>query len=356
MNLLDPIPLSNNGSAVNIDINHILKYRIKHSDEIPKPDVVLQINDKVVVTRKNIFGITGKAKVGKTFLMTLINQAILLKGEFQDTLKSFLPKGKDVILYIDTEQSSFHVQLVLKRIYDVVGENRIENLHMYNFDAVPTLERYEFTKHLIYNTPNIGLVIIDGIADLVKSINDEIIACDTADALRRWATECDVAIGYVLHQNPSDSAKMRGHLGTLLTNKSESVLQIESVKENDSIKIVEAVQTRNAKPDNFSFEIIDGQPVIQEQLYEQPGAGRPKTRILKDYEKIQLLNKAYSFDIKNQGFSYVVLSEKIKEEHEIMFGKIGDNKIKELLKYSKDMNYIAQNTPKGNYFLQQIIN
>ena len=244
----------------------IEKYRIRHTDEIPLPDTVLSFGGQVVSTRKNIFGITGKAKVGKSFLMTLINGAVLKKGE-TGVLASYLPKGKDRILYIDTEQSDYHVSLVVKRIKDIAEENRMDNLLMYAFDSVPTQSRYDYTEFLIENTPNIGLVIIDGIADLVKTVNDEIIACDMVDTLRRWATVNDIAIGYVLHQNPSDNAKMRGHLGTVLMNKSETVIQISSSKEDESVKLVETTQTRNKKPDNWSFEILDGTPVIMDECY-----------------------------------------------------------------------------------------
>ena len=212
-------------------------------------------------------------------MMTLINGAVLKKGE-TGVLASYLPKGKDRILYIDTEQSDYHVSLVVKRIKDIAEENRMDNLLMYAFDSVPTQSRYEYTEFLIENTPNIGLVIIDGIADLVKTVNDEIIACDMADTLRRWATVNDIAIGYVLHQNPSDNAKMRGHLGTVLMNKSETVIQISSSKEDESVKLVETTQTRNKKPDNWSFVMMDRKPVIMDQCYTETKIGSNPNLVL----------------------------------------------------------------------------
>lgn len=330
-----------------IDFSNIEKYRIRPTDQIPKPETVLQVGGKIISTRKNIFGITGKAKVGKSFLMALINACVLKKGEL-GMLSSYLPKGKDKIIYIDTEQSDYHVALAIQRVKKMVEDYKIDNLLMYAFDAVNTDMRRAYTEHLIQNTEGVGLVIIDGIADLVKSINDEIIATEMSDTLRKWATINDVAIGYVLHQNPSDSSKMRGHLGTILMNKSETVLQISSTPEDDSIKIVEALQTRNAKPENFSFKINEGMPEIMEECYQPQKSGRKPRKTFTNIERYNILLECYKGLKKSQNLGYSVLIEKVRENTNDM----GENAIKEFLKYAKEMNWINQDVPKGGYFLQ----
>lgn len=329
------------------------KYRIKHTDKIPLPDTVLSFGGQVVSTRKNIFGITGKAKVGKSFLMTLINGAVLKKGE-TGVLASYLPKGKDKILYIDTEQSDYHVSLVVNRIKDIAEENKMDNLLMYAFDSVPTQQRFDYTEFLITNTKDIGLVIIDGISDLVKSVNDEIIACDMADTLRRWATVQDVAIGYVLHQNPSDNSKMRGHLGTVLMNKSETVVQISSSKENEAVKLVETTQTRNRKPENWSFEIINGTPVVMDECYTEPKLGRKPAVFLTDIDRYSLLNKVFAGSLPAVGISPTVLKEYITDAYVSLYGTAGDTKIKEFMSYCREKKWLVQ--PDGNrtnYFLYE---
>jgi len=338
--MFEPIPINEEVKIVKpLDIE---RFRVKVTDNIPKPDVVLSINSQIVSTRKNIFGITGKAKVGKSFLMTLINGVVLKKGKL-GALESYLPKGKDKILFIDTEQSNFHVNLVLKRIEKI--STNLENLLMYAFDAVKTTERYAFTEHLIYNTKGLGLVIIDGIADLVHSVNDEVVAVDLADSLRRWATECDVAIGYVLHQNPSDNSKMRGHLGTVLMNKSETVLQIQSAPDNDSIKIVDTTQTRNKKPDSWSFEIIDGNPEIMDDVYQEEKK-TTKAQPMDDTIRITHLNAIFSDVNPKIGIGYTVLLEKLFTA--LKTTKTGS---REFISYAKESGWIYQDVPKGNYYI-----
>lgn len=350
--IFDPIP-TNNEPSPKISLEEIEKYRIRPSDEIPKPDVVMAISGKIISTRKNIFGITGKAKVGKSFLMALLNAAVLRKGEY-GVISSYLPKGKDKIIYIDTEQSDYHVSLALKRIKDMVEDYKIDNLIMYAFDAVPTDTRRAYTDFLINNTEGVGLAIIDGIADLVKSVNDEIVAADMVDSLRRWATVNDIAIGYVLHQNPSENSKMRGHLGTVLMNKSETVIQITSTKENDSIKMVETTQTRNAKPDDWSFEIIDGMPCVMDEVYQVPTTGRKVIPALSNIDKYSILIEVFLGSDPAKGISPTILKESIIEKYTEKYVPLADTKAKEFMKFCKEKNWLVQ--PDGerkNYFLYE---
>jgi RecA-family ATPase len=332
-------------------LSEILKYRILPSDDVPKPDAVLFFNNQMVMSRQNISCVTGKAKVGKTFLMTLINEAILNKGEFQGVLSSFLPKGKDKVVYIDTEQSRYHISLILQRIKAVISVEKLENVLMFNFDALSTENRRNATETLIYSMDDIGVLIIDGIADLIYDTNDIRESANMVDDLRKWATERDIHIINVLHQNPSQSEKMRGHLGTILTNKSETVIQISSSKEEESVKLVETLATRNKKPDNWSFEIIDGTPMIQTECYQEPKAGRKVQKILKDYEKYTILNEIFVGFYQSTGIGYGVLTERIREVYIEKHGAIGVNALKEFISYCKEMKWILQDKPKSNYFL-----
>lgn len=334
-----------------MSLEQILKFRVLPSDEVPKPDAVLFFNGTMVMSRHNISCVTGKAKVGKTFLMTLINEAILHKGEFQGVLSSYLPKGKDKIIYIDTEQSKYHISLILQRIRTVISEEKIENVFMFNFDALSTEKRRTAVETLIYSMSNVGVVIIDGIADLVYDTNDIRESANIVDDLRKWATERDIHIINVLHQNPSQSEKMRGHLGTILTNKSETVIQISSSKEDESVKLVETLATRNKKPDNWSFEIIDGIPTIQNECYQEPKVGRKVQKVLKDYEKYTILNEIFVGFYQSTGIGYGVLSERIREIYIEKHGSIGVNALKEFITYCREMNWIVQDKPKSNYFI-----
>lgn len=325
------------------------KYRIRHTDEIGKPDIVLLMNGKMVATRKNVFAITGKAKAGKTYLLSLIIKAVLQKGDSQ-VFSSFLPADRDSILFFDTEQSDFHIHVVLNRIAKMGVENKMQKLFCYSTRGMRKTERREFIKQTILETKGVGLAIIDGVADLIQGVNNEESAEEMMEDLAIWSVQSDISIGFVLHQNPSDSIKMRGHIGTIATNKCETTLQVASTKENDYIKLVDTTFTRNAKPDPFSFEILeDGTPEIMNEVYTEPSNKKPKLKILNNFEKYSLLNTVYAGNI--EGIPSTVLSESIHDAYTKAYGEVSIRTIETLIKYCKEKNWLVSDGHKQPYLL-----
>jgi len=313
------------------------------------------------MTRENISCVTAQAKVGKTFLVKLIVSAILKRGIFQNRLLSELPDGRDKILYIDTEQSKFHVKLGLSQIKEMLGsgnEHELNRMQVYQFDAVSTTQRLEFVKWLIYNTQP-DFVVLDGISDLALDTNNLKEADELVTNLRIWATENNCHICNVIHQNPNDiQTKMKGHLGTKLQDKSEIVIGVSVDKENDNNRIVQSLASRNRKPEPFEFTISEqGLPVINEfEVTQSKITGKKASKTEKpDYQLFQLLTTIYSKKIGGINFyRYTELTQQIILEYEKAFkDNLGDNNAKKLLTKFIDNNWILKSGEKGfsQYFL-----
>jgi len=349
-----------------IDINDINKYKVDINEEIPLPEIILSIcdpngeNKRMVMTRQNISCVTAQAKVGKTFLVKLIISTCLKKNTFQNRLNSEMPNGKDKILYIDTEQSKYHVQLGLKQIRDIVGNefNKVSNkIDVYQFDAVGTDTRYEYVRELIY-TKQYSLVVIDGISDLSVDTNDLKLADKLVTDLRIWATENDLHILNVIHLNPGDlSHKMKGHLGTKLADKSETVLGVSIDKENTNVRLVQSLATRNRKPDPFAFEILEnGNPNIVD--YEFPDTfSKPKRERIKTKKEIleeksnEILMDVYE-KADELGFMYSDLCDRIRRSYlKITSESLGDRYARDFLKECIDTSLILSDKDKKRYFL-----
>lgn len=327
-----------------IDINDINKFKIDINEDIPLPEIILSIcdpngdNKRMVMTRQNISCVTAQAKVGKTFLIKLIISACLKKSVFQNRLHSEMPKDRDRILYIDTEQSKYHVQLGLKQMRDLVNQNATDQhnnfnsvsdkIDVYQFDAVGTEMRYDYVRELIYSK-NYSLVIIDGISDLSIDTNDLKLADKLVTDLRIWATENDLHILNVIHLNPGDlSHKMKGHLGTKLADKSETVLGVSIDKNNASMRLVQSLATRNRKPDPFAFEILEnGNPNIVDYEFEEVSTLRKKREPIRT--KKDKLND-FAFDIINECFL-------TSEEKGLMYHDICDRIKRAFLKFTSDV-------------------
>ena len=156
------------------------------------------------------------------------------------------------VLLIDTEQSRAFVQRLVRRVYRLMGWDysidvrdrlRVLSLRELTYD-----QRYEITTNTIDQFKP-TLVIIDGSADLLQNTNELDPSVDMVQKLMRLSSEKSCHICSVVHTNPN-SEKTRGHFGSELIRKSETVMLI--TREGD-VTTVKPQFTRNMEFAPFSF-------------------------------------------------------------------------------------------------------
>jgi hypothetical protein len=271
------------GIEVEPDYDNMLKKcRIRITDVIPIPPVCVEIisNTGEVYTfgtLGNFSALIGKAKAGKSFTLSLLLACSLISGTtFQAVFRANFPDSKKVILYIDTEQSKHHVHRALKRICTLSSVSEPDNLIVHALRSNNPLERLGAIEFAILNTPNLGMVVIDGIRDLVTSINDEEQATMLTSKLLKWTEERNIHIVTVLHQNKNDQ-NARGHLGTELINKAETVISVSVDSGNKDIRLIAPEQCRDKEFGQLAFSIDEnGLPQIIEDWI--PGKSEPERR------------------------------------------------------------------------------
>jgi predicted ATP-dependent serine protease len=249
-----------------------LKYKIDVNEIIPKPQIAWSLSNvksdgEAVLGTLGDFGlIIGKAKSRKSFFISIAVSTALGNDLVLGRFKSYLPNNKNDVIYFDTEQSKYYVQKAVKRICTQVNQPEPKNLHAFHLRSLNPAERLQFIETEIYSNDNIGFVVIDGIKDLVTSINDESEATMIASKLLKWSEERNIYILTVLHQNKSDN-NARGHIGTELINKAQTVLSVTKSESDSNISIVEPLQCRDIEPEIFAFEINEfGIPIIAENF------------------------------------------------------------------------------------------
>lgn len=314
-----------------------LKYKIDVNEAIPKPQIAISLaNTKtdgyaILGTLGNFSVIIGKAKAKKSFFINIAVSTALSKDLILERFKSDLPNDKNEVLYFDTEQGKYHVQKAVKRICTQINQPEPENLHTYFLRSLTPSERLEFIENEIYSNDKIGFVVIDGIKDLVTSINDEEQATNIASKLLKWTEERNIHIVSVLHQNKSDT-NARGHIGTELINKAETVLEVAKSETDNNISIVTPQQCRNIEPEVFAFEINEyGIPIIAEnfEIRTETKKNRFDVTDLEDFKKYQLLNEVFT---KGESFKYGKLVEQITIAYKNQFNStIGTNRTKLLI-------------------------
>ncbi|MFC5409120.1 AAA family ATPase [Larkinella bovis] len=197
---------------------------------------------------------TGKAKSRKTTgLAFFIGAAI--SGNKVGPVRGHFPEDQRVVVLADTEQSRYHVQRSAKRALRLVGSHLQSNLKVYAFRKNDPRTRLKSIEQIVYNTPNLGLLVIDGIRDLAQ---DPILEADQANEiithLMKWSEELRIHIIGVIHQNKSDS-NIRGHLGTEAVNKAETVFSVAKNPEDKETSIVSPEYCRDIDFEPFVFGI-----------------------------------------------------------------------------------------------------
>ena len=233
------------------------KYFVYANDIIPMSEAVIYQGETRMFSVGDISVITGQPKSRKTFLVSAIIAAYLSENGYLGLSSS--TDGR--VLFVDTEQSRAHVLTVVKRIYRLLNWS-YEDQHSDNFNVLSlreqsAQERLKTTEQAIKEfRPK--LVIIDGFADLLRDTNSLEESTERVSDLMRISSESQCHICSVVHTNPN-SEKMRGHVGSELQRKSESVLL---VTKSDEITTVSPQFCRNLDFKKFSFRIDEhGLPI-----------------------------------------------------------------------------------------------
>lgn len=350
--MYEPIIINNQEKALSVDLSKkLLEYEIKALDKIPPPEVALRIDEAIIGTLGNILSIIGKAKSRKSFFIGMAVSAAVSSENVISILKNELPKNQRRVLYFDTEQGKYHVQLALKRICKIISVQEPKNLNVYGLRSLTPNERLELIEYAIYNTPELGIIFIDGIKDLITSINDEEQATMIVSKLMKWSEEKNILIVTVLHQNKSDT-NARGHIGTELNNKAETVLSVSKSPDDQMVSIVNAEMCRNIEPKSFAFEIDEnGIPYISDfQFNDKPLRKLSKKELYQVYKEDIVLD-IFSTSIE-LGIGYGQLLDHFKRAYLIKSEEsIGEAYAKDFIKDLIETSYIIKSQTDKKYYI-----
>ena len=263
---------------------------IKATDTYTVPPQIIWVDDSTIATLGNFSASTGKAKAKKTFNVSALVAASLSNGTVLN-YRACLPEGKRRILYVDTEQSRYHCHNVLERILKLAGlPTNIDNK---NLDFIGLREytpatRMEVIDFALTHNHGYGLVIIDGIRDLLLDINNASESVEVINKMMEWSSKYNLHIHCVLHQNKGDN-NVRGHIGTEMNNKAETVLVISKSTNNPDVSEVRPLHIREKEFKPFAFTVNDnGLPeIVEGYRCEQQSKSKPSRISYKDLTEEQ---------------------------------------------------------------------
>ncbi len=313
-----------------------------------KAEEVISAGDVPLGTQGNILCITGGEGTGKSnYVAALIAGSIIKDNRTIDTLGVNVrdnSDGKAVLLY-DTEQSEVqlfkNVSNLLKRAklnekpeelraFSLTGMSRKERLQA----IVQSMDKYH------YEYEGIRLVVIDGIADLVSSANDEVESIRIMDELYRLAGIYRTCIVCVLHYVPN-GLKLRGHLGSELQRKAAAILSIELDSE-PSISVVKALKVRDGSPLDVPLMQFSWDKELGMHIY----IGE-KTREEKEKRKEkELATVAREIFGVQKHLTYIDLCDRIQQTMDVK-----ERTAKSYIKYMREKEIIIKDPSNQNYFM-----
>jgi hypothetical protein len=204
----------------------------------PKLEPRYFINGIGICTAGNLTTVASAIKSGKSaFVGAMMATVIAPDSKVIDCLgvTSSNPEGLGLI-HFDTEQASRdHHDLIVRTLYRAglpepppwVYSYRLAELTCFQIrQCLPlacALAREE--------CGGVHSVLIDGVADMVADVNDPREANALVNDLHRLAIEYGCPILGVIHLNPGQEDKTRGHLGSQLERKAETNLRLTKNKD-----------------------------------------------------------------------------------------------------------------------------
>ncbi len=210
-----------------------------------------------LVTSNSLVCVAGGEGTGKSNLVSSLIAGAVLTGPQEspiDTLGfTVLPNTRGhAVLQFDTEQSEqqlYRNTMMTKRRAGIEGDLP-DFFHAFHLTPYKREMRLGFIRDTIslYHQRHGGIhmVVIDGVADLVRSANDEAGSIALVDDLYRLAVSYHTSIICVLHYVPGNT-KLRGHLGSELQRKAATILAVEK-EYNSPCNTIRAVKVREGNP------------------------------------------------------------------------------------------------------------
>ncbi|WP_069658624.1 AAA family ATPase [Arcticibacter eurypsychrophilus] len=242
--------------------------------DIPMPVIVFAMLGIPMFTKKSFSVIIAKPKAGKTTAAAWIIASAINAG-----LK---------VLWIDNEQGLYYGSRTQHWILQIAGLQQSKNLHFYDLKIHAPNIRTEISRALIEDG-DYDIVVFDGTRDFVFDINSPEEATNIATYEMELADTQDCHIVNIIHTNKGND-NARGHLGTELINKAETVVKIS---QNDAKQIVIEPEFTRGKPfEPFALvrDEITGIPSLIEGWSKDESTG--STKAFQPYDVDEATHKA----------------------------------------------------------------
>ncbi len=236
------------------------KFRLSILDQTkdyPPPIPVITVKQKgemvSFLTLKSFSLWQGKQKSKKTTALAIVVAGFLMGNVDRLPGVQFVGAIDGSVLYFDTEQGESYAARTMKlilKLADCVSSPRL--IYSDTREFSPT-ERIRIIRAGIANTPNVKLVVIDGLVDLMNDFMNAGEGHMVMTQLLNYCSQFDIHIAGVLHQNKADK-NARAHIGTIASQKCEVEITTEVDSEDKTKSVVSCRDSRDLPIEEFAIQ------------------------------------------------------------------------------------------------------
>lgn len=247
--------------------------RINRSIKIKESVNAISMNGLTLINESEVFAIVAAPGAGKTNLIeAIIAKYIAAKNNIEvDSFGISINITKKKILVLDFERPEQDVRLSLERICNRIDvENNpglwdgddLKDLDIFRFLDVQEMDKRKEAFQECIDSNEYDMIIIDGMLELVPSMNDERAIKDFFSSIRSSASTHNINFIVTIHSNRGSSIP-QGHIGGYIVKYARAVLHIKANENDRSVKEIYFDQTygklSHCDPTNFipSFMIWD---------------------------------------------------------------------------------------------------
>lgn len=273
-------PLSDK-TAYNQFIRSILDQ--KKDYPLPIPILELQQNGQRIpfMTLKSFSLWQGRQKSKKTTVLAYAVSKFIAPSRYNNSI-DFIGCIQGVALFFDCEQGESYAARTMRLILKLAGVESSPNLIYSDLRGFTPKERMEIIQAAIEHTPDVKLVVIDGLVDLTSDFMDAAEGHMTVTEILKLCSLYNIHVAGVLHQNKGDK-NARAHIGSISSQKCEMEISTEVDTNDRSQSQVICVNSRGLPFESFAIRWDNGSLPCINQEWNSGKAGDIKTT--KNYEK-----------------------------------------------------------------------
>lgn len=251
-------------------VKEVYRNRFNFDAPLPeRPEYLLEIEQENhsygIALEGSVVEFSGMPKARKSTLMAAFVAASLSKSKTALNIRSKIDSN---IVWIDTEQSELEFKYFQRMVVKMAGlTSHPENYFALNIRKYDDSTRFKIVDRVISGIKDLGMVVLDGIADLSFDENEQNSTKALVSHVMSWADYRTCPLLAAIHTN-KDGKSSTGHLGGYLDKRCSYHIRVEKKADNDPSLVTPRLSRMGEtfKPFRFAHQ-IGNLPAIYDESF-----------------------------------------------------------------------------------------